>query len=93
MSKTKLTAISISDGKIDLPEKTKTSHVDAVLFASLWQQVRKLPQREQEALEAYARVSGESCRAVAKRYGVSPQAVCNWAEKACQKLSQVEELQ
>jgi RNA polymerase sigma factor (sigma-70 family) len=42
----------------------------------------RIPQWEKEAVEAYLKVSGESCRQVARRYGVAAGTVSNWA-KAC----------
>jgi DNA-directed RNA polymerase specialized sigma24 family protein len=49
-------------------------------------ELRRLPKREREAVSAKAGLSGESCRTVARRYGTSPQTVCNWATAAIVKL-------
>lgn len=46
----------------------------------------RLSQRKRDALSARARLSGESCRSVARRYGTSHQTVCNWAAAAINEL-------
>lgn len=48
--------------------------------------LQSLPRRERDALVGLARVDNQSCRSVARRYGVSPQTACNWAKAAIQKL-------
>jgi DNA-directed RNA polymerase specialized sigma subunit len=45
-----------------------------------------IPQREKEAVEAFLKVSGESCRQVARRYAVAPGTVSNWAKARIAKL-------
>jgi hypothetical protein len=45
-----------------------------------------LPRRERDAVSAWAGLSGESCRAVARRYRKRPQTVCNWASAAVKRL-------
>jgi hypothetical protein len=49
-------------------------------------ELRLLPSHVREAFEARAHLSEESCRAVARRHGVTPQTACNWAEEANIKL-------
>jgi DNA-directed RNA polymerase specialized sigma24 family protein len=49
-------------------------------------ELARLSPGEREAVSAWAGVSGESCRSVARRYGVSPQTVSNWAAAAIERI-------
>lgn len=52
----------------------------------LWDALATLPPWERDALVGKAGLEGNSCRAVARRYGVCPQTACNWAAAAAKKL-------
>lgn len=56
------------------------------IVAIVAREFARLPQREKEAVEAYAGVSEDSCRTVARRRRVSTQTVCNWAKAGIAKL-------
>jgi DNA-directed RNA polymerase specialized sigma24 family protein len=49
-------------------------------------EIERLPRHERDALRALAGTGDESCRAMARRCGTSPQTVSNWAAIARQKL-------
>lgn len=69
------------------PLATEGSEAEqAELREIIQREIRRLPAKERDAILALARVSGESCRTVAKRYGKTPQTVCNWAASAAAKL-------
>lgn len=59
---------------------------DNELRELLTQHLLALPRRECDALVGAAHINDQSCRSVARRYGVSPQTACNWAKAAAQKL-------
>jgi DNA-directed RNA polymerase sigma subunit (sigma70/sigma32) len=71
----------------DEPEASCRDVMEAREIAKIvWDSFSRLERREQDALAARAGISGESCRDVAKRYGVCPQTVCNWASNAAYNL-------
>lgn len=72
--------------RCDRPREAQNAVEIAELRECLDQQLRRLPPRERDALEAKARLTEETCRSVARRYGASPQSACNWAACAIKKL-------
>jgi DNA-directed RNA polymerase specialized sigma24 family protein len=77
---------SLESLALDPPLATDNTAEIEELRECIAEQLRRLSPRERDALSAWARVSGESCRDVAERYGKSPQTVCNWAGSAIRKL-------
>jgi DNA-directed RNA polymerase sigma subunit (sigma70/sigma32) len=77
---------SLESLALEAPRAAENTAEIAELRECIAEQLRRLSPHEQDALRAWARVSEESCRAVAKRYRTSPQTVCNWAASAMRKL-------
>jgi len=66
--------------------KPRDANEDSEIFGLVRATLGNLPLHEREALEALVRISGHSCRTVARRRGVSTQTVCNWAKAAKARL-------
>jgi DNA-directed RNA polymerase specialized sigma24 family protein len=81
-----MTLYSLESLKVDPALEPQTEADTAELRESVATELLRLSPREREAVGAWARISGESCRAVARRHGTSPQTVSNWAASAVEKL-------
>jgi len=81
-----LRAISLSDITLETALVSLDRCEQAETEARINEELAKLPVRYRDAVFAAAKVSEESCRTVARRYGVSPQTVCNWAKHAADQL-------
>jgi DNA-directed RNA polymerase specialized sigma24 family protein len=77
---------SLDSLKLDPQLEAEDPAEIAELRECVVQELERLSPRERDALSAWAQLSGESCRSVAKRYGKSPQTVCNWASAAITRL-------
>lgn len=71
-------------------EQLVTTEKDPLELSERNEEIRRrfgeLPSREREALAALARISGNTCREVALRYGKNPNAGYAWAHAARRKL-------
>lgn len=83
-----LRAIPLSELPVE-PTSAEDDRLEDEDVRQIRDHLAKLPAHERDALEARARLSDRSCRAVAKSYNVSPQTVCNWADAAERKLRPV----
>lgn len=81
-----MTLYSLDSLAIEPLDNTRISALEENEILSLVH--RELTAIERDSLLALAGVSGESCRAVARRYGVSPQTVCNRATAAKRRLQE-----
>ena len=77
---------SLQSLRLDPPLDVDDPGEIAELRECVAQQLERLPARQRDAVSAWTHLSGESCRSVAKRHGVSPQTVCNWAAAAIARL-------
>jgi hypothetical protein len=81
-----MTLFSLESLRLD-PAQHRPPEVEEIEICELVaSELVRLPAHERDAITAYARLSHESCRAVARRYGRSPQTICNWASAAIKKL-------
>ncbi len=81
-----MTMYSLNPLRLDSAPEAQHDVETAELRELIIQEFGRLSRRERDAVSAWARLSGESCRSVARRYGTSPQTVCNWAAAAIKKL-------
>jgi RNA polymerase sigma factor (sigma-70 family) len=81
-----MTLFSLNCLELDPSSEDQPEAEAAELREFVNRELGRLPKHERDALRAYARESGESCRSVARRYGVSPQTASNWVTTARKKL-------